>query len=390
MPSCGHTERMNIKSVTSKYIDQEQWVAVLSWALLSSFCLYLLGQREQTPFFSSHWIIAAVFFVVFMVCFTIATREQPYKNEPWLRLSLVFVQLVAIFSLYYLIPYSVVAILMTICVAQLPYYTSIRNSVLISTPLSAPLWLIYQFGWGDSYAWVSAILFWAFNLFSIVTMGTRLRETEALERELAINRELRATQMLLEEASKQNERTRIARNIHDLIGHHLTALSINLQVASRKAGDDLKPTLEKSQSITKLLLSDVREAVSDLRDSAVLDIENALQSLAYRSADKQVEVRCQQNLGIQAIDIAEAVLRISQEAVTNFLKHSNGNRQSISLSRQGNTLCLFIEDNGSAQHFKEGNGLTGMQERANDLGAELIVEAKGKGFNLQLTLEDNV
>ena len=300
------------------------------------------------------------------------------------------VQLVAIYSLYYLVPYSFVAILMTIYVAQLPYYTSIQNSVLLSIPLSVPLWLIYQFGWGDSYAWISAILFWAFNLFSIVTMGTRLRETEALEREQAINRELRATQMLLEEASKQNERTRIARNIHDLIGHHLTALSINLQVASRKANDDLKPALEKSQSITKLLLSDVREAVSDLRDSAVLDIENALQSLAYRSADKQVEVRCQKNLGIQAIDIAEAVLRISQEAVTNFLKHSNGNRQSISLSRQGNTLYLFIEDNGSAQHFKEGNGLTGMQERAHDLGAELIVEAKGKGFNLQLTLEDNV
>jgi signal transduction histidine kinase len=221
-------------------------------------------------------------------------------------------------------------------------------------------------------------------------MGTRLRETEALEREQAINRELRATQMLLEEASKQNERTRIARNIHDLIGHHLTALSINLQVASRKASDDLKPTLEKSQSITKLLLSDVREAVSDLRDSAVLDIENALQSLAYHSADKRIEVVCQKSLGIQSIDIADAVLRISQEAVTNFLKHSNGDRQSISLSRQGGNLCLIIEDNGSTQHFKDGNGLTGMQERANEIGADLSVQTKGKGFSIQLTLEGDV
>jgi signal transduction histidine kinase len=381
---------MNIKSVTSKYLDHEQWVAVLAWVLLSSFCLYLLGQREQTPFFSSYWIISAVLFLAFIVCFTIATREQPYKNEPWLRLSLVFIQLVAIFSLYYLIPYSVVAILMTICMAQLPYYTSIRNSVLLSIPLSVPLWLIYQFGWGDSYAWISAILFWAFNLFSIVTMGTRLRETKALEREQAINRELRATQMLLQEASKQNERTRIARDIHDLIGHHLTALSINLQVAARKADDELKPTLEKSQSITKLLLSDVREAVSDLRDSAVLDIENALQSLSYHSADKRVEVVCQKKLGIQSIDIADAVLRISQEAVTNFLKHSNGDCQSISLSCQGDKLCLFIEDNGSTQHFKGGNGLTGMQERANEIGADLSVQTKGRGFSIQLTLEGDV
>ena len=221
-------------------------------------------------------------------------------------------------------------------------------------------------------------------------MGTRLRETKALEREQAINRELRATQMLLQEASKQNERTRIARDIHDLIGHHLTALSINLQVAARKADDELKPTLEKSQSITKLLLSDVREAVSDLRDSAVLDIENALQSLSYHSADKRVEVVCQKKLGIQSIDIADAVLRISQEAVTNFLKHSNGDRQSISLSRQGDKLCLFIEDNGSTQHFKGGNGLTGMKERADEIGADLSVQTKGRGFSIQLTLEGDV
>ena len=381
---------MNIKSLVKEYIDKEQWIAVLTWALLASFCLYLLGQRASSPFFSADWTISAAAFLVFIISWIIATREKPYKNEPWLRLSLMAVQLVAIYSLYYLVPYSFVAILMTICVAQLPYYTSIRNSVLISIPLSLPLWLIYQFGWGESYAWISALLFWAFNLFAIVTMGTRLRETEALERELAINRELRATQILLEEASKQNERTRIARNIHDLIGHHLTALSINLQVASRKAGDDLKPTLEKSQSITKLLLSDVREAVSDLRDSAVLDIENALQSLSYHSADKRVEVVCQKNLGIQSIDIADAVLRISQEAVTNFLKHSNGDRQSVSLSRQEGKLCLFIEDNGSTQHFKGGNGLTGMQERATEIGADLSVQTKNEGFSIQLTLEGDV
>jgi signal transduction histidine kinase len=381
---------MNIKSVTSKYLDHEQWVAVLAWVLLSSFCLYLLGQREQTPFLSSHWIISAVLFLVFIVCFTIATREQPYRNEPWLRLSLVFIQLVAIFNLYYLIPYSVVAILMTICVAQLPYYTSIRNSVFLSIPLSVPLWLIYQFGWGDSYAWISAILFWAFNLFSIVTMGTRLRETKALEREQAINRELRATQMLLQEASKQNERTRIARNIHDLLGHHLTALSINLQVASRKAGDDLKPVLEKSQSITKLLLSDVREAVSDLRDSAVLNIKESLEALSGSSGDKTVHVRCDNNLNIQRVDIADAILRVSQEAVTNFLKHSNGNKQALAVSRHGNLLKLIIKDNGKVRPIKTGNGLLGIRERADKVGADLQIEAQPDGFSIQLTIQDDL
>ncbi|RUO64740.1 sensor histidine kinase [Idiomarina ramblicola] len=381
---------MNIKSLISEHLDHEQWVAILSWALLTSFCLYMLGQRATSPFFGLHWLVSATAFLVFIVSFAIATRDKPYSNEPWLRLSLIVVQLVAIYSLYYLVPYSFVAILMTICVAQLPYYTSIRNSVLLSVPLSLPLWFIYQFVWSDNYAWISALLFWAFNLFSIVTMGTRMRETKALEREQAINRELRATQMLLQEASKQNERTRIARNIHDLIGHHLTALSINLQVASRKAGDDLRPVLEKSQSITKLLLSDVREAVSDLRDSAVLNIEETLEALSGISGEKTIKVKCDKDLNIQRVDIADTILRVSQEAVTNFLKHSNGDAQALVVSRQGKLLNLTITDNGKVRQVKEGNGLRGIHERAAKVGAELQIEAASEGFRIQLTLKDDL
>lgn len=381
---------MNIKSLVKEYIDKEQWIAVLTWALLASFCLYLLGQRASSPFFSAHWIMSAAAFLGFIVSWTIATREKPYKNEPWLRLALMVMQLVAIYSLYYLVPYSFVAILMTIYVAQLPYYTSMRNAVLLAVPLSLPLWLIYQFVWDENYAWISALLFWAFNLFSIVTMGTRIRETKALEREQAINRELRATQMLLQEASKQNERTRIARNIHDLIGHHLTALSINLQVASRKASGDLKPVLDISQSITKLLLSDVREAVSDLRDSAVLNIKEALEALSGSSGDKTIHVLCDDNLNIQRVDIADTILRVSQEAVTNFLKHSNGSKQTLVVSRQGHLLNLAINDNGKVRSIKTGNGLLGIKERADTVGADLKIQTQADGFSIQLTIQDEL
>ena len=72
-----------------------------------------------------------------------------------------------------------------------------------------------------------------FNMFALIMVNTATKEREAKERPNQLNRELLATQKLLRQASTQAERVRIVRNIHDLLGHHLSALSINLQVASR-------------------------------------------------------------------------------------------------------------------------------------------------------------
>ncbi|WP_417441462.1 sensor histidine kinase [Idiomarina sp.] len=384
---------MNIKDTISKVIApkalaDERWVALLAWAILAALCLYLLGLREQSPFFSAVWMLSAAAFLVFIISFYLATEEKPYPAEPWFRVVLMALQVLAIFCLYYLVPYNFTAILMTLFVAQLPYYLSIKRSILVSVALSLPHWFIYQFFWNDDYSWISALLFCSFNLFSIVSMGARLNETKALEREQSINRELRATQLLLQEASKQNERTRIARNIHDLLGHHLTALSINLQVASRQSDENTKNLLDKSQSITKLLLSDVREAVSDLRDSATLDIRQALESLSQTSDNKSVTVSCTTNLLIQRINIAEVILRVSQEATTNFLRHSNGNELSIRVFRQGRELKLEIADNGKVKSICEGNGLKGIRERAEQIGGQVNITPSMKGFRLTLTVED--
>lgn len=94
-----------------------------------------------------------------------------------------------------------------------------------------------------------------------------------------LNRELIATQSLLSEATKQSERLRISHNIHDVVGHHLTALTINLQVASHLTDGKGKEAVDQSYSVAKLLLSDVRSAVSEIRDMSVIDLRSALQRL---------------------------------------------------------------------------------------------------------------
>lgn len=147
---------------------------------------------------------------------------------------------------------------------------------MISIPLALPTILIQGAVWQEQQAVLTGALFWAFKLFAMIMSNTAIKESKAREEADALNRQLLSTQQLMKQALTQDERLRIARNIHDVLGHHLTALTINLQVASRKAdllesteSQAIKRQVEQSHSIAKLLLSDVREAISDIREGDV-------------------------------------------------------------------------------------------------------------------------
>ncbi|GAA5501217.1 hypothetical protein Dxin01_00949 [Deinococcus xinjiangensis] len=105
----------------------------------------------------------------------------------------------------------------------------------------AMLWVLAQTGvllnvflrcWENTDAWAYASGYLFFQLFALVTAETSVREIRARQKLASVVEELRATRALLSEASRQAERLEISRELHDVVGHHLTALSMNLQVAS--------------------------------------------------------------------------------------------------------------------------------------------------------------
>ncbi len=75
---------------------------------------------------------------------------------------------------------------------------------------------------------------------------------------------------MLTESSRIAERMRISRELHDLVGHHLTALSLNLEVANHLVGGAAQEHVRQAQTVARLLLTDVREAVSQLREDATI------------------------------------------------------------------------------------------------------------------------
>jgi signal transduction histidine kinase len=246
---------------------------------------------------------------------------------------------------------------------------------------------------------MSSILFWTFNIFALIMVNTSIREREArLEAELT-SRKLEATQNLLNEAVKQSERVRIARNIHDLLGHHLTALTINLQVASIKSDGEVKKSIEQCHQLAKLLLSDVREAVSDIRDKSVLDLESNITSMLDKIPNIKAEIEIDKAIQIDDIQIADAIIKTIQETITNTLKHAKGslitirikNRDAqtdkLSSAEDKKQIQVDISNNGSLpNHIKQGNGLSGIQERLFALNGEAIFSINNKLFQTQLLI----
>lgn len=207
---------------------------------------------------------------------------------------------------------------------------------------------------------------------------------EALTRR---NDELGATQVLLSEASRQNERLRIARNIHDLVGHHVTALSLNLEAISHRTEGEVQNSIREVQQIARELLEKVRAAVSEYRMDVDLPLAEILAELTSHAPGLNVELDLESDLVIRDAAVAEAILRAAQEVVTNTMKHSGATNLFIQLQNKDGQLHLVaIDDGRGVSRVKPGNGLRGMAERVEALGGELKVDGGKNGFKLSLTI----
>ena len=148
------------------------------------------------------------------------------------------------------------------------------------------------------------------------------RETAARERLAAANAELEATRELLAQSARLAERAAIGRDLHDLLGHHLTALSLNLEIASHQTEGDARARVETAQSVTKLLLGDVRAVVGSLRPTDRLDLPAALQKLADGIPRPRIHIAVVPDLAVEDPVTGEVVLRCAQEIVTNAVRHA--------------------------------------------------------------------
>ena len=221
---------------------------------------------------------------------------------------------------------------------------------------------------------------------------TNVTQSKLGEAEIKRSRAQLAELSAHDERVKEEERTRIAREIHDDLGGNLTAIKMALALLRRRLPDDPDPALLEKTDYVDLLVDRTIEAIHrisiDLRPS-ILDfgIVAAIRWQA-REFEKQLGIPCEIVINRTEIalppDQASALFRIFQESLTNISKHAQASRVTVKLVRNSRGIRLEISDNGKgiAQYEREkakSFGIRGMVERASALGGTLVVSAASGG-----------
>jgi signal transduction histidine kinase len=207
---------------------------------------------------------------------------------------------------------------------------------------------------------------------------------EALDREARTNAELRAARELLAHGSRMAERLRIARELHDAVGHRLVALSLNLERAGHQAGEENREAIAMAQSLSRRLLTDLGEIVDTLGRSERLDLRRSLEGLIEEIPRPRVHLALPVDLAVEDPELAHLVLRCCQEIVTNAAKHAQAENLWLDIVQEGGAIEVRARDDGrGAAEVAAGRGLAGMRERLERAGGRLEVATRpGMGFRV--------
>lgn len=246
-------------------------------------------------------------------------------------------------------------------------------------------------------AFNSALLFAFVLAFVLLLVGAVLAEHESRTKLINAHRRLRDYALQIENQAILQERNRIAREIHDSVGHYLTAQSIQLENTAlflTQEPDKATNHLAKARKLGKEALANIRASVATLRKNPLEErsLENILEGLiAEFKLNTDIKITSKINLvSSLATEVNTAVYRIVQEALTNITKHSEATIVELSLNEIAGTIKLSVKDNGCGFNPMEnttGFGLQGMQERTEALNGNFrVISEYGKGCQIEVEI----
>jgi signal transduction histidine kinase len=238
---------------------------------------------------------------------------------------------------------------------------------------------------GAALALLQLTAFWLAGVYA----RTRRQAAALAARSAALQRQA--------EQAAAAERTRIARELHDIVAHHLSV--IVLQAAgARASGKPAEATLEKIENSARQALGETRRLLGVLRDPdeaaglapqpGIGDLDTLAASV--RAAGLPVHLVIDGEAAALPATVDVSVYRIVQEALTNVLKHAGPARAEVTIGCAADTVTVEVTDDGTAQPGREvpgGHGLAGMRERAAVIGGELTAGPRpGGGFAVRARL----
>jgi signal transduction histidine kinase len=362
----------------------QRWLGVGAWLAAGASVLLDLGAHPER-LSSPRWAAWLVLYALFGASYWSASSLAKHDGSRALCRGLVAAQTVAVLGLAFLAPRGLLGALLVIVAAQLARV--VRREVAWSWVVAQTLAVGALFGLTMSAtgAWTLATAFAALQAFTLYTWDIAAQEQQSARELARLNAELMDAQGLLAERSRSAERLRIARDLHDVAGHHLTALSLALEAVRHSPPEQALELLARAQALTRQLLQDVRRVVSALRDSEGADLERALATVGAGISRPHVHVTAPGTLRIGDPGRARAALHCVQEIVTNTIKHSDADNLWLEFTPSPEGITIRAHDDGrGASRISPGLGLTGMKERLESVGGRVaFASAVGRGFEVE-------
>jgi two-component system sensor histidine kinase DesK len=217
-------------------------------------------------------------------------------------------------------------------------------------------------------------------LIGAITIQARARE--------ASNARLRLAQEEVERLAKLTERERIARDLHDLLGHTLSVVVLKSELAQKLMARDPQRAMQEVAEVERIArqgLAEVREAVTGYRSSGLsAEIEHVRDTLTAAGIETTIEAR-----PVKLAPAQESALSLAlREAATNVIRHAAATKCHIRFYAQDGSALMEVQDDGRGSDAPFGNGLIGMRERIHALGGELMRETeRGTRLSIRLPLE---
>jgi len=323
----------------------------------------------------------SVGYVVFIGAYALAARTRLDERE---RTALLVLQSLSALYLVWLYPNFLITALLVVVSWQIAWSTTLRRAISAVLAQSAALALMKCVDQADGMSLLVLVSTCGFELFAVSAAHLARSEASARQSLANANAELRATHALLADNARMAERLRISRDLHDVLGHNLTSLTVHLDVASRLAQGASVEHVRCARTIAGTLLDEVRGVVSQIRVQPV-DLRATLLSLTEGLPGLRVELTLPDELTALDPTRADAILRCVQELITNTLRHAQAQELAIEIRQSlDGALSIAARDDGRGGEVVEGQGLAGMRERFEALGGSLSIAcAPGRGCSVQ-------
>ena len=340
------------------------WLIYLSWYIVVA----VVSSRT-----AADWMIHGTGLVVFLVLYF---RAFWLPREALLRMALLIAGLGVVFS-----PYNMGASAFFIYGAAflgdaLRPAAAMRWLLVIAAVIALEAWLVPL----DVRTWLPALV------FSLIIGGTNIHSAEVRRKDASLLAAQKDGQRLAAVA----ERERIARDLHDILGHTLSVIVIKSELASKLA--DIDPPraaheIRDVERISRQALAEVRHAIHGYRGER-LDQELATARVALEARGVTLVGEVPELKVEPAVERALALAL--REALTNVLRHSGATRCAVRAERTHGVVKILVEDDGVGGG-QEGAGLSGMRARLAEIGGTLVRDgSQGTRLELRVPLEKNL